>query len=116
MKAILIDPRTKTVEPVETDGGWQHLQQLVRTEGSPVDAVGNRKNGDAVWVDDEGQLKGGQSFFLLDGFGDQPLAGRGVILGTTVAGDSCEPTITIEEVRERVRFGDGPVSLASQLN
>jgi len=109
MKALLIDPVRHTVTEVEHTGNYRHIYELLSDKLNELEvdtftAVG-LQNGDAIYVDDEGLLKDPRYFFEWRGYA-QPLAGRGLILGTDEEGGSIEPKTTLEEARRNVRFGE----------
>lgn len=60
--------------------------------------------GDVVFVDDDGLLKGPTSFFLIEGY-PQPLAGKGLVLGTDPEGETIAPTVGFDWLVENVDFG-----------
>lgn len=105
MKAILIDPFNETVTEVEHNGDYRHIYELLSHPEHPVDCftvVGIEHN-DAIFVDDEGLLKDPKHFFVWEDYA-QPLAGRGLVLGTNDEGDSISPKSKIEDVKKRVSF------------
>lgn len=63
------------------------------------------ENNDAVYVDEVGLLRdmSEQRFFYFEGCRN-PLAGRGLILGTTNDGYSKDPVTSLEEVCKKVSF------------
>lgn len=101
MKAYLIDSQNKTVSEVEYDGTidciYRHL------DVGTFDVVQLDDNGDSVFVDDEGLLKDPYYFFEVQGV-SFPLAGRGLVLGTDDEGDSVEPVMSLDSLKERVSF------------
>jgi len=58
-------------------------------------------NRDTMFVDDEGLLKLPKYFFQWRGY-DQPLAGKGLILGTNDEGESISPVITLDRAKDNV--------------
>jgi len=101
MRAILIDPVAETVMEVEHNGDYRNIYDLIDCETFTVVGI---DNDDAIYVDDEGLLKDDpKHFFMFSGYA-QPLAGKGLILGTDEEGNSVSPIISIEEVIERVTF------------
>lgn len=102
MKAILIDVNQECVRPVVVDDR-DHLQSMYNLIGCElVDRVSINDHDD-IWVDDEGllTLTEDSKFFTYNG---QLLAGNGLVMGVNGMGESVEPTITIDEVRARVKF------------
>jgi len=97
IRVIVINSCTMTVKESTVsslDDYYQHLDcrcfDLVRFEGCDI------------YVDDEGlyrEVKGG---FVYDG---QPLHGHGVVTGgCDMDGETIACTLTVEEVKERVRW------------
>ena len=103
MRAILIDPFTRTVSEIETDAGLDDLYDILQVEIITVMQVGASH---AMILDDEGLLKGKieQEYFRLKGM-DQPLAGRALILADEY-GESRPATLTISEVEDKVEWLD----------
>lgn len=106
MRAILIKPDAvghKHVEVVEYDGDYRSIYNLISWSERQVttfDCVMIDDN-HTIFVDDEGLLYNPEHFFLFEGY-DQPLAGRGLILGTDEDGESVDCKLDEEWVRERV--------------
>lgn len=101
MKAFLIDPVARTIEEVEHDGSLDSIYRLIGADCfacASFDADGN-----GAYVDDEGLLKPNQEFFLIDGY-PQPLAGKGLVLGCDELGETIEPTLSLEDLRNKTRF------------
>lgn len=85
MKALLIDPKEKTVTPVNVKAGKGHLKDIYRilecsTIGSPAKYV----NGDLMYCDEEAwvNVKPGQqlSGFIFVGL-SSPILGKALIIG-----------------------------------
>lgn len=100
MRAYLINPEDRTVEQVDYDGNYKSIYTFIGAD--TFDVVGMEK-GDGIYVDDEGLLKGPALFFHVRGM-DTPLAGKGLVLGTDNDGESVEPKILLETLRQRVRW------------
>lgn len=101
MKAILINPFTHSVQSVEYSGDYNQIYKLIECETFDVARINDR--GDGIFVDDEGLFKEYNAFFYIEGY-PQPLAGRGLMLGCDENGESVEPTLSAQEVRERTHF------------
>ena len=101
IKAILIDPFEMTVSEVGYGGEMADIYRLVDADLFTVAGFG--EDGDGVYVDDEGLFKATQRFFKLDGY-PQPLAGKGLVLGSNDGGESVVPVTTVEAVRAAVRW------------
>lgn len=112
MKAILIDSATRNVSEVNFDGDWKSIAPLI---GCQTFAVVYLNNGDVVYVDDEGLLGTPNNFFELGDIG-QPIAGNGLIVGSTDDGDNTDCLSTVNEIRNDVIFMDEvAVMLKSRL-
>jgi len=97
MRAILIDPARRVVEPHTINGRLASLQAAV--EGCIAWGT-ELKTGDVLYVDDEGLLKPNPAFFAL---GRNTFAGRGLLVGPE------NPLITdvvstVEQITSMVRF------------
>lgn len=105
MKAILIDPFDETVTEVEHNGDYRQIYTLLSHPEHPVSCftVVQIENNDAIFVDDEGLLKDPKYFFSYEGY-PQPLAGKGLILGTNDEGDSVDVVTTVDDIKKRVSF------------
>lgn len=101
IKAILIDPFEMTVSEVDYGGEMADIYRLIDADLFTVAGFG--EDGDGVYVDDEGLFKATQRFFKLDGY-PQPLAGKGLILGSNDGGESVAPVTTLESVRASIRW------------
>lgn len=103
MRAILIDPETREVSEVEIDP--TSLDDYYRLIGCDCfTAVTIDDQGTTVYVDDEGLFKGPSVFFLIKGY-PQPLAGRGLVVGTDAEGNTIEPSVSIDWVTDNVDVG-----------
>lgn len=100
MKAILIDPETQTITEVEYSGNYKDIYKLTGCDCFTVVGI---EDGNGIFVDDEGLFNDPRYFFLYNGY-DQPLAGKGLILGTNEEGDSVDCTLTVDYIREKVKF------------
>lgn len=97
--AYLIDPAERTIKEVIYSGDYKQISQHL---GCTYFDVVRIANNDAIFVDDEGMLTGeSQSFFVHTDY-PQPLAGRGLVLGTTSEGESVSPKVSLDELRRKV--------------
>ena len=101
MKAFLIDPKAQTITEVSYSGAYTEIYKHI--EADLFDVVTVNREGDGIFVDDEGLLKEQEFFFLHKGY-PSPLAGRGLVLGTNREGESVSPKMTIEDLRNDVLF------------
>lgn len=106
MRAILINPFTRTVTDVETSASLLDMYDLLQVDLITVVRVGG---GHALILDDEGLLKDKdiQAYFSLKGM-DQPLAGRGLILADEY-GENRPATLSLKEVEDKVIWLDNDV-------
>lgn len=116
-KAILIDPFACTVTEVDYSGDYRDIYKLLSHESMPVrnfEAAYPEflKEGDTVYVDEEGLLKPCARFILAHGHG-QPFAGKALVFGTDEDGESVSPKTDLETIRRAFVFlahhGDEPV-------
>lgn len=110
VKAILIDPFEKTVTEIEHDAdNYRAIYSKLSHETMPVSCftvVRINDQDDTIFIDDEGLLKPCSHFFVYEGY-PQPLAGKGLILGTNEEGDSIAPqAVTVDDVKAKVTFRD----------
>jgi hypothetical protein len=106
MRAILIKPdagAARHVEVVEYDGDWQSIYSHLSYAGHSVATFTcvDLDDTHTMFVDDEGLLHGPEHFMLWEGY-DQPIAGRGLILGVGREGESVDCLLDEEWVRERM--------------
>lgn len=104
MRAVLIDPFTRTIEEVNTTGKLAEIYSLLQVELVTVVQVNAT---DSLFLDDEGLFvpPTEQAYFLWSG-SRQPFAGRGLILGCDEEGESDDAQISLEEVIESVTWLD----------
>lgn len=106
MRGILIDPVAKSLAEVNVGRGNSAIYALLcdPDHGMTVDTfdVVELPTGDAIYIDDEGLLKDPEYFFAVNG--SQPIAGRGLVLGTTSKGESADATITLADLAKQVSW------------
>ena len=98
MKAILIDPLDQSVSEVDYNGDYKALYNLLNCR--TFDCVRIDDTND-MYVDDEGLLKNPNRYFK---YGQQTLAGMGLILAHNDEGESVGTTLSSAEVFEKVEF------------
>ena len=102
MKAILIDVYEKEIREVDYDGTLDFIYFNLACRTFDVVRIDD-VNG--IFVDDEGLLRQNQLYFEYPSSnGIFQLAGNGLILGVDDEGDSISPTLTVEDVRNKVNF------------
>lgn len=99
MRAILIDPFTRTVSEIDTDASLDDMYRLLDVDLITVIGVGASH---AMILDDEGLLKDKefQAYFTLEGM-SQPLAGKAMILADEY-GENRPATLSLKEVEDKV--------------
>lgn len=100
----LIDPTKKTITPVEYSGDYQDIYKLC--DYSIFATATLERNGDTVYVDDEGLLtvNDDSRFFTYEGY-HSPLCGKGLILGLNRAtGESISPKTSIDIIKKKIKF------------
>lgn len=109
VKAVLVDPFACEIKPVEYDGDdHTKIYPLLSHESMPVDifevvyARWMRPN-DRLFVDEEGLLKPCSRFLLLNDY-EQPIAGKGLLIGADDEGQSQSAETSLEIVKRNIRF------------
>ena len=106
-KAYHIDVRKQTVKPVTVNG----IADMHRLIGGYLEIAHIWKNGDTLYVDEEGLNKEPEYFFwLLPERADQPLCSNGLLVGAEkeFADGSytiLDPKGTLEQLKAKVSFG-----------
>lgn len=102
--AYLINPETRTIEPVAMTGGADNLQDIYRLLACDIITAAHLDAHDAIYCDDEGLTHGPvYQFFGVKGY-PQPLAGRGLIVGIDAEGHDCAPRISLADIKARTYF------------
>jgi hypothetical protein len=100
MKAILIDPESRSVESVDIDG-LGDIARLIGFDTLESDAVGTAD--DRLYFDEECFLRGTTGRFQVDTV--IPVSGKGVIAGSTKDGNTLRDAVTdIDALRSRIKF------------
>ncbi len=97
MKAFLIDPQKEAITEVDYDGTLQHMYELIDCDCVCTCRI--NQAGDTIFLDDNG-LYNKDHFFRYDTY-PNPLAGKGLVLGTNYAGESISPK---EVTREHLNY------------
>lgn len=104
MRAILIDPFKSSVSEVSYNGDWKTIYQHLEIGDRPFCTVRIDQT-HYIFLDDEGLFQPDQKFFSFSTY-PQPLAGRGLILGSDEEGESFECTIPLSLIQSKVTFPD----------
>ncbi len=118
MKAILIDSVNKIISELDLDPNKNMLLQWYKSlDVSMVEVAHYITNHDSILVDEEGLLKPCDHFFIYDG-AHQPFAGNGLVVGVDKEGETVDCDITLDEVKQHVRFvsRDVVIDMISQIN
>ena len=100
MKAILINPESRSIEAIDISGR-DDLVKLIGYETLESDAVGT--TGDRLYFDEECFLRGTSGRFQIDTL--IPVSGKGVIVGTAEDGTTLRDAVTaIEDLRQRIKY------------
>jgi hypothetical protein len=97
---FLIDPPAQSITPWAYHGDYRTIRTALRIGASPFTII-YLPNSDCIFVDDEGLLKPVDWFFVVKGY-PQPIAGRGLVLGTNRNGDSVSARTTLEELQRNI--------------
>ena len=103
MKAILVNVKDRSVNPIELDGSLEAIYKAIDCRCFAVATY--LDNGDAVYADDEG-LFGNPQYFSEIGEYPEPIAGNLLIVGSTHDGDSTDCVSTVEEIKNDIIFMD----------
>lgn len=101
MRSFLIDPFKQEITEVEYSGDIEQIYQL--TDCQTFDCARIR-NGDGIFVDDEGLYAEDVRFFWHEDY-IQPLAGKGMVIGCDMeTGESAPAKTTLNELLDKVRW------------
>jgi hypothetical protein len=102
MQCYLIDPSAKTVVSVELDGGLAGIRKLIGFDSIDSDEAGSE--GDRLYFDESCFIRQqpGAGRFKLDTLA--PVAGMGVVVGTTSGKELATPRASLDAIRGRVQF------------
>ena len=127
MKAIHIDPATRTIKYIELpeENRLPTLQSIV---GGYITVGLAFANEDVMYVDDDGFLKDPQDFQIWHPTSPKPLfntsgriklralAGPSIIVGSSPSGEDLPCLTTIEEVESTITFADSfTIQILKQL-
>lgn len=104
MKGFLIDPASRTVTPVDVEGGLEGVRRLIGFATVDSDEIDD--NGDRLFFDEECFIRStpGSPRFRLDRLA--PVAGRGVVIGSSAQGTQLvDAVIGLQALQARLSFG-----------
>ena len=110
MKAILIDPERRTIEPIELPDNDSAInaamRRIIGCTGLDYGVIDDMR--DTIWVDEFG-LTRGQPVYAFKLLRREPYAGKAVIIGADDTGATCAPYIPIGVLRNDVEWLDAIV-------
>jgi len=109
MFGYLINPENKTVTKVEEVQHKDSIHKLINVE--VISGVTITSKGDMVFIDDEGLLKDNQSYFhIVNENGNLSkslmVSGKGLVLGVDSEGDTANPKVSLEALKNRIYWGN----------
>jgi hypothetical protein len=100
MKALLIDPENRSLEPIDIQGR-EDIVKLIGYDTIESDAVGTA--GDRLYFDEECFLRGTQGRFQIDSV--IPVSGKAVLIGTSDDGKTLRDVATdADSLRSRLKY------------
>jgi hypothetical protein len=100
MKALLIDPENRSLEPIDVQGR-EDIAKLIGYDTIESDAVGTA--GDRLYFDEECFLRGTQGRFQVDSV--IPVSGKAVLVGTADDGRTLRDVATdVDSLRGRIKY------------
>lgn len=106
--AYLIDPTERTVTPVKLDAPVDTSEELYEIyrllQCDCIEAVRPvNADGDIIYIDEEGKINGkeDQQFFMCRLWPYDPLAGRGLWIGTN-GPSNADPKMSLEYVQDHI--------------
>lgn len=101
VKGFLIDPKEKTISAVTHNAeDYREIYKLI--DASPFTVV-QLDNHNCIYVDDEGLLNNPRYFFTLKGY-EQPIAGKGLVLGVGNMGETTSTSLSLDRLKEMVGY------------
>ena len=123
MRALLINPKQRTIAEIDYDGTHEAMCKLI---GCDIFKVASTLNGwllegfDTVWVsgDEPDDDKYPSQWFQIGVGTDRasnPIAGKGLVVGTDETGENCPAIISRDELTRRVTFTKRKLGFESTL-
>lgn len=101
MHAIIIDPHARTIEAVDYSGDYHDALKIIDCD--LICTLDLTREGDTLYLDDEGLFKQEQAFFSIEGY-PNPLAGKALCVGSDGKGGDAPTNVTVELLRGGVRW------------
>lgn len=100
MKALPINPESKTIEPIEINGP-DDIVNLIGYDTIISDEIGPQ--GDRLFFDEECFLRGSKGRFQIDSV--IPVSGKGVIVGAGDDGATLLDVVSdVESINKRIKY------------
>jgi hypothetical protein len=100
VKALLINPENRSLEPIDIQGR-EDIAKLIGYDTIESDAVGTA--GDRLYFDEECFLRGTSGRFQIDNV--IPVSGRAVLVGTADEGRTLRDVVTdVDSLRRRLKY------------
>ena len=98
MKAILIDPETKTVKEIEIEKGIDAIYKAIDCNifTCPI----TYENNDCLYCDDEGLYKEDIIGGIIYPNWSYPIVGKSIIIGTNDDGESVDCKSTVDDIKK----------------
>jgi hypothetical protein len=104
MRGILIDPFAEKVQVVEVSSDFRDIYRHIQADCfTIVRLTARNEREETLYVDDNGLYVENQRFFIWHEY-PQPLAGRGLILGTDMEGETVSSEMKIEEAVRKISW------------
>lgn len=104
MRAILINPYTKSISEVSYNGDLADMYRLLSWldhRVSVVEIAGYLQGDNALFVDEEGMFKSNKRFFRI---GERSFVGCGLVVGTRSNGNEKDASIGLVALQTNVKF------------
>lgn len=98
IQGYLIDPEKQTIDPVKYNGDYKEIYKLIECGTFTIVRIDDEN---MIFVDDEGLLNNPRHFFCLRGY-PQPLAGKGLLMGSNEDGDTVSSTMDLDKVKDLI--------------
>jgi hypothetical protein len=100
MKALVINPESKSVETIDING-HEDIARLIGFDTIESDAIGTA--GDRLYFDEECFLRGTTGRFQIDKL--IPVSGKAVVVGTADDGTTLSDAVTdIDGLTSRIKY------------
>ena len=100
MKALLVNPETRSIEPIEI-AGHDDIVKLIGYDTIISDEIG--PEGDRLFFDEECFLRGTEGRFQIDTV--IPVSGKGIIVGSSDDGTTLQNVSSdVESINGRIKY------------